>query len=597
MKYIFVIIVLLFSAQAIGSPDLNSDGVVNFLDYYTFANYWQTSNAGCDFNADGIVNYKDLRIFAEYWLSDTHIYKTLTTSTSGGGTVTTPGIGTYTYIYNTSATITASANINYGFVNWTGSAVTAGKVSAPNSANTTCLMDTNYTVQANFVMTTDPNTSPVVIDCNYIGYTFITKEITLTATAGTQPILDYYIISGANDVNAYLEDPASGVGKIIKFPHRIRNHGTKVWLAANAVKNYSFKWRATDGLHNSHDANCAVNVLANPKDCLSFDGQGWITIPDNSSLDLEPNRAIGFCLKTRTPFMGILKKHETGKAGYEINLVSGKIVADVYSASGLVAEIKSNLRYDNGKWCNVVFVLNDANDSLGLYTGFDDLFSGTTWYSNGELLWNGDGAILIIQGLYSNDCNIVVGKSNYGFYKGEIDAIRSYNLVMSDNFRSLACVQSRETAGDTETYVPVPIVRFKCNEHTGTTITDDKHSPNLVGTFSDSNIYCIVTGNGYPNPNGNYNIYGTLNGHPTYKKINEEWYIYYLAGDVNYWVINNVFGVSPEDGFIGGITIAGSYPSWGNWSGAAFVTTIPSGHIQWTPWNWFWMDINVLRNR
>ncbi|MCX5632521.1 MAG: PASTA domain-containing protein [Phycisphaerae bacterium] len=77
--------------------------------------------------------------------------KSLTTSASSGGTVTTPGIGTYWYDYNSPASIVASANANYHFVNWTGSAVTAGKVASPNSLSTTVLMDANYAVQANFV--------------------------------------------------------------------------------------------------------------------------------------------------------------------------------------------------------------------------------------------------------------------------------------------------------------------------------------------------------------------------------------------------------------------------------------------------------------
>ena len=77
-------------------------------------------------------------------------YCTLTTSASAGGTVTIPGIGTYVYDFNTYANITASANANYHFVNWTGTAVTAGKVANPNAASTTVLMTDIYAVQANF---------------------------------------------------------------------------------------------------------------------------------------------------------------------------------------------------------------------------------------------------------------------------------------------------------------------------------------------------------------------------------------------------------------------------------------------------------------
>ena len=133
-----------------------------------------------------------------------------------------------------------------------------------------------------------------------------------------------------------------------------------------------------------------------------------------------------------------------------------------------------------------------------LYIGFGDLFSSNTWYSKSELFLNETAPA----GIYSNDCNFVIGD------KWEIDGIRTYTLDFADNFRSLSCIQSRETAGNTETYVPVPIVQFKCNyadaNNTNTQIYDSKAS-HLVGTFSDSN------------------------------------------------------------------------------------------NVKWTPWNWFWMDINVLR--
>ncbi|MBN2018737.1 MAG: hypothetical protein JW749_00770 [Sedimentisphaerales bacterium] len=80
--------------------------------------------------------------------------RTLSVSSSTGGTVTTPGIGNFDYTDGSNASIIASANPNYHFVNWTGSAVTAGKVANPNASSTTVLMDANYAVQANFAVNT-----------------------------------------------------------------------------------------------------------------------------------------------------------------------------------------------------------------------------------------------------------------------------------------------------------------------------------------------------------------------------------------------------------------------------------------------------------
>ena len=340
------------------------------------------------------------------------------------------------------------------------------------------------------------NVAPAAVNSNQTAYAYITKSITLSATDDDGPnppaALNYYIISVPDDVNVYLQDPASGCGKITAAlcPYRLRNRGNVVWLAADNAETFAFNWKANDGALDSNTATTTTVVSANLKDCLSFDGSGWVTIPDNSNLDLDPNRGIGFCFKTRTPFCGLLKKHETGKAGYEVNLISGRIVVDVYSAIEKVATIKSNYRYDNGQWHNAVFALNDVNDCLELYTGTGDLIPGSTWYMGAEILWSDDGGVPIEQGTYSNDCNLVIGKSNSANYKWEIDGIRSYTLNMRDNFRTLACVQSRETAGNTETYVPVPIVRFTCNydgtNNTTTQIYDDK-AGHLIGTFSDSN--------------------------------------------------------------------------------------------------------------
>ena len=94
--------------------------------------------------------------------------RTLTTSSSAGGSVTNPGEGAYPYDHGIDANIAATADPSYNFVNWTGSGVTAGKVADPCSAITTILMDADYAVQANFVLSGIPPviTSTPVTDAN-----------------------------------------------------------------------------------------------------------------------------------------------------------------------------------------------------------------------------------------------------------------------------------------------------------------------------------------------------------------------------------------------------------------------------------------------
>ena len=102
--------------------------------------------------------------------------RSLTTSTTAGGTVTTPGIGTYWYNQGTAASLVAASDAHYHFVNWTGTGVDAGKVGNPNLADTTIIMDADYTVVANFAIdrftltaSADANgtVQPTSVDVNY----------------------------------------------------------------------------------------------------------------------------------------------------------------------------------------------------------------------------------------------------------------------------------------------------------------------------------------------------------------------------------------------------------------------------------------------
>jgi len=75
---------------------------------------------------------------------------TLTTSSTRGGSVTNPGEGTFTYNCNTTVEIEATADRDYYFIEWTGSAVRAGKVTDPSKPRTTVLMDGDYSLRAIF---------------------------------------------------------------------------------------------------------------------------------------------------------------------------------------------------------------------------------------------------------------------------------------------------------------------------------------------------------------------------------------------------------------------------------------------------------------
>lgn len=78
--------------------------------------------------------------------------RTLTISSASGGDVTDPGEGSFDYDHNTDVNLVATADLGYYFVNWTGTAVDAGRVADPNSTTTVVTMDADYTVVANFAI-------------------------------------------------------------------------------------------------------------------------------------------------------------------------------------------------------------------------------------------------------------------------------------------------------------------------------------------------------------------------------------------------------------------------------------------------------------
>ncbi|MBA7663607.1 hypothetical protein ES703_71652 [subsurface metagenome] len=55
-------------------PDLNSDDIVNFVDFAIFAENWQQSGSGLDgdFDNSGTVDTNDLTTFAFFWLNGPH---------------------------------------------------------------------------------------------------------------------------------------------------------------------------------------------------------------------------------------------------------------------------------------------------------------------------------------------------------------------------------------------------------------------------------------------------------------------------------------------------------------------------------------------
>lgn len=120
------------------------------------------------------------------------------------GTITSPptGAGHYYYDNNEIVEINTVANGGYTFSNWTGSSVAAGKVADANSANTTILMDADYTLHANFT----PNPNDWTLTVNDDGNGTATGSGTYTdgnlAPIVATPAEDYYFTVWSGDINS-----------------------------------------------------------------------------------------------------------------------------------------------------------------------------------------------------------------------------------------------------------------------------------------------------------------------------------------------------------------------------------------------------------
>lgn len=389
---------------------------------------------GGDVNSDGVVDPLDLRIFADEWLT------------------------TGTLCDFIDDDIVNFLDFAFMAENWSGGLIT-------------------------------PNTPPIVADKAVDANTFEIKAITLTATDADQTAswIQYYITRNCQDSDAYLQDPASSVGKILKTPHRLRNRGSEVWLSADAVETLTFKWKAFDGTDFSGEANCVVTVKANPKKQLSFDGSGYVTVADNDNLELVNKRGIALYVKTRSPKGTLVSKYTSGSAGYVFSLVNGKPTLRLYSSSGLVSTVTGTRRVDDGLWNHIGFAydangyveIDINNETVGVYKDFD--IEGTAWTEVSAID-------------YTNSAAFIVGEN----FKGEIDNVRSYlftNLTGEGNYEFRGYVsQTRADAGTLDywggfTMCPAATIRFHC-DYDGVNNTDsqiyDDFANHYTGSISSS---------------------------------------------------------------------------------------------------------------
>jgi len=331
-------------------------------------------------------------------------------------------------------------------------------------------------------------TKPETNDINTTAYTFITYPIDLsdyTTDDGIPPLvpLNYIIVSTPNDANCYIQDPASGCGKITEAmcPYTLRNNGAVVWLAADNTETFVFTWKANDTIYDSNDANCTVVVSENPHDHLSFNGEpnSIVEIPDNSYFDISDSGwACSFWYNNlrRSPNEDLIKKRASGP-GWDITTKSGRLQIDLYDANGLVVSHKGETRISDGSWWEVLITYSDDPCDA------NDKYIMVYYYQVESITYAWDYTEAFTPSTYLNDVNVVINTIS------EIDHLRFWDDASEEDPDRTKVILFPLEIRDIYTESIFGIgnasnVRFKMDEGSGSTITDDKLS--LVGTIQDT---------------------------------------------------------------------------------------------------------------
>lgn len=490
----FIFVILLFFVVNISfaiTGDVTGDNTVDVDDLIIFADEWLTEGTLCNFDATGLVDFIDFTLMAENWQghlpqlpskasnpnpADTATGISINTdlSWSGDGSSYNVYFGTANpppFLATENTEATEIPTLNYETVYY-------WRIDSVNQDGTTAGDIWSFTTVGNLA----PTASDIAIST----YAYIVTPITLQGSDDGLPNppgrIKYIITDLPDDSAAYVQDPTSGGQAKIReadLPYTLSSWGNIINFATSNAGTPAIKYKTFDKLLYSDEKTITVTVAANPQDCLSFDGGGIVSIADSDYFEFTGAKGIGLCFMTRQPHCNLMLKHESGQPGYELKLNAGRIVVNIYDETEIVSTISSSYRYNSGGWVNCIFANNDVDNNLECY-----IYTGTIlneWYSDEEII-----TASLPVGNYTNTCDLIIGQN----FKGEIDAIRSYTLTMTDSFRTLAAIQPHQTAGDTAMFVPVPSVRFKCNydgvNNTAMQIYDDISAQHLIGYISSS---------------------------------------------------------------------------------------------------------------
>jgi hypothetical protein len=330
-------------------------------------------------------------------------------------------------------------------------------------------------------------TPPVANSGTSSPVTHIWQPITLSAADDGNPSVPgklKYIITQLPTVGM-IYDPKSGAGKIDHVPYTLSSWGNAVSYWTTTAGADSLKFAADDfGVTpmggQSSPATVTITAAANPKDCLSFDGRGYVVFQDNDYYDADNGWAVHCFVKTTNPNGGIISKRGSTGPGWQIDLVGGKPIFRLWDTTGqqttltadwLTKQYFNYNRLDDGQWYELsacLFML-DGVVYATLQVGCEDIVEP-----------------VIAAGDYTNSEPVTLGKTAMGGYRGNIDKLRFFSNYVGGIYGNILYDPINPRTGDLNEVIlfagVASVVLFPLNEGTGTTISDIRAS-HLAGTI------------------------------------------------------------------------------------------------------------------
>lgn len=172
--------------------------------------------------------------------------RTLTVSSSVGGSVTAPGEGVFSFGQGTVVPVAALADASWRFVQWTGSAVDAGKVADPASSTTSVTVDADYTLQADFEYDRTPPSPPPAWQVPPTAEGSTRLSMTAESSTDDNPPVEYFF--------ECLTNPALSSGWQTSPTYSVQ------WLSP--ASEYAFRFKARDSAQEQNETDWSVQASA-----------------------------------------------------------------------------------------------------------------------------------------------------------------------------------------------------------------------------------------------------------------------------------------------------------------------------------------------